>query len=82
MLSRLFVKLLSDYLNEIAYDAELAGLSWGLQNTVSGFLVSFLGYVLFQPYISPAVRLHPSKTRDLGGLSTILLRPSCIESSM
>ncbi len=45
MLTRLFVKLLSDYLNEIAYDAELAGLSWGLNATKSGFLVSFFGCV-------------------------------------
>ncbi|BDA50691.1 Insulin-degrading enzyme [Coccomyxa sp. Obi] len=44
VLTRLFVKLLSDYLNEIAYDAELAGLSWGLNATKSGFLVSFFGY--------------------------------------
>ena len=43
MLTRLFVKLLSDYLNEVAYDAELAGLSWGLNATTSGFLVSFFG---------------------------------------
>lgn len=43
VLTRLFVKLLSDYLNEVAYDAELAGLSWGLNATTSGFLVSFFG---------------------------------------
>ena len=46
MLTRLFVKLLSDYLNEVAYDAELAGLSWGLNATTSGFLVSFFGCAL------------------------------------
>ncbi|EIE20423.1 hypothetical protein COCSUDRAFT_30601 [Coccomyxa subellipsoidea C-169] len=44
VLTRLYVKLLSDYLNEIAYDAELAGLSWGLNSTTTGFLVSFFGY--------------------------------------
>ncbi|CAK0787227.1 hypothetical protein CVIRNUC_010443 [Coccomyxa viridis] len=44
VLTRLYVKLLNDYLNETAYDAELAGLSYGLSNTQSGFLLSFYGY--------------------------------------
>lgn len=43
VLMRLFVKLLGDYLNEIAYDAELAGLSWGLNTSTSGFLITFFG---------------------------------------
>ena len=43
VLTRLYVKLLNDYLNETAYDAELAGLSYGLSNTQSGFLLSFYG---------------------------------------
>lgn len=43
VLTRLFVKLLNDYLNETAYDAELAGLSYGLSNTTSGFRITFYG---------------------------------------
>ena len=43
VLTRLFVKLLNDYLNETAYDAELAGLSYGLSNTISGFRITFYG---------------------------------------
>ena len=41
--TRLFVRLLEDALNEVAYEAELAGLSYHLQNTTSGFLASFAG---------------------------------------
>lgn len=36
---RLMVKLLGDYLNEMAYPAELAGLSYSITNTLSGFQV-------------------------------------------
>ncbi len=36
---RLFVKLLGDYLNEIAYPAELAGLGYGVHNSQAGFQV-------------------------------------------
>ena len=43
VLTRLFVKLLADDLNEMAYDAELAGLSHGLHNTKQGFLLTFYG---------------------------------------
>ena len=43
VLTRLFVKLLSDDLNEMAYDAELAGLSYGLHNTKQGLLLTFYG---------------------------------------
>jgi secreted Zn-dependent insulinase-like peptidase len=37
------MKLLDDHLNETAYDAELAGLSYGLSNTTSGFRITFNG---------------------------------------
>ena len=43
VLARLYVKLVNDYLNETAYDAELAGLSYGLSNTINGFRLSFYG---------------------------------------
>ena len=43
VLARLYVKLVNDYLNETAYDAELAGLSYGLSTTISGFRLTFYG---------------------------------------
>jgi hypothetical protein len=36
---RLLVKLMSDYLNELTYPAELAGLSYSLSNHLAGFQV-------------------------------------------
>jgi secreted Zn-dependent insulinase-like peptidase len=36
---RLLVKLLGDYLNEVAYPAELAGLSYSITNHLAGFQV-------------------------------------------
>lgn len=36
----LFTELFKDALNEYAYDAELAGLSYDLMNTVCGMVVS------------------------------------------
>lgn len=44
VLTRLFVKLLSDYLNEMAYPAELAGLGYVVHNSLSGFTVVVSGY--------------------------------------
>ena len=44
VLTRIFTLLLEDYLNETAYDAEVAGLSYSIRSTVSGFLVSFYGH--------------------------------------
>ncbi|WIA29727.1 hypothetical protein OEZ86_012206 [Tetradesmus obliquus] len=41
---RLLVKLLGDYLNEVAYPAELAGLSYSLTNHLAGFQLSCQGY--------------------------------------
>ena len=43
VLTQLFVRLLLDSLNELAYDAELAGLSYNIFGTTTGFLVSFSG---------------------------------------
>ena len=45
VLTRLFVKLLADDLNAVAYDAELAGLSYSVSNTKQGFLATFYGCV-------------------------------------
>lgn len=36
----LFTELFKDALNEYAYDAELAGLSYDLMNTICGMVVS------------------------------------------
>ncbi|KXJ05018.1 Insulin-degrading enzyme, partial [Exaiptasia diaphana] len=39
-LSSIFVKLLKDELNEFAYDAEIAGISYSIDNTMYGMSVS------------------------------------------
>lgn len=39
--TRLFTKLLTDYLNELGYPAELAGLHYAISNSMTGFQVSF-----------------------------------------
>lgn len=44
VLTRIFTKLLVDYLNEHAYYAEIAGLSYSVQSTALGFQVSVSGY--------------------------------------
>ncbi|KAI5062806.1 hypothetical protein GOP47_0021353 [Adiantum capillus-veneris] len=44
VLSTLFVNLLLDYLNEQAYYAEVAGLSYRVFRTIQGFQVSVSGY--------------------------------------
>lgn len=44
VLSTLFLKLLLDYLNEHAYYAEVAGLSYNIHQTTLGFQVSVSGY--------------------------------------
>ncbi len=40
VLTRMFTKLLVDYLNEVVYPAELAGLGYSVSNTLTGFHVS------------------------------------------
>jgi insulysin len=40
VMSKLFCKLLTDSLNEYAYDADIAGLSYALSNTIEGLAVS------------------------------------------
>ncbi|GBG72511.1 hypothetical protein CBR_g12082 [Chara braunii] len=44
ILTRIFTKLLIDYLNEYAYYAEVAGLAYSVEHSVSGFLVTVTGY--------------------------------------
>ena len=39
-MAHLFVELLKDSLNEYAYDAEIAGVSYKLENTMYGVYVS------------------------------------------
>ncbi len=43
-MTKLFSKLLKDELNELSYDAELAGLSYSVYNTQAGVVVSVAGY--------------------------------------
>lgn len=43
VLTQLYIRLLLDSLNELSYDAELAGLTYNVHNTTSGFLISFAG---------------------------------------
>lgn len=42
--SRVWAKLVEDVLNEISYDAHLAGLDFSLSPTTYGFLISFSGW--------------------------------------
>jgi len=42
--TRLLVKLVNDYLNPLAYPAELAGLHYSLNNTATGFQLVVYGY--------------------------------------
>ena len=43
MLTKIFTMLLEDYLNETAYDAKMACLSFSIHATTTGFLTSFYG---------------------------------------
>lgn len=47
----LYLELLKDSLNEYAYAAELAGLSYDLQNTIYGMYLSVKGYNDKQPIL-------------------------------
>ncbi|XP_073016087.1 insulin-degrading enzyme-like 1, peroxisomal [Primulina eburnea] len=44
VLTEIFTRLLMDYLNEYAYDAQVAGLYYGVNNTEHGFQVTVVGY--------------------------------------
>lgn len=45
-MTALFTELFKDALNEYAYDAELAGLSYDLMSTICGMVVSYMYKVL------------------------------------
>ncbi|KAL3533783.1 hypothetical protein ACH5RR_007304, partial [Cinchona calisaya] len=44
VLTDIFTRLLMDYLNEYAYDAQVAGLYYAISNTDNGFQVTVVGY--------------------------------------
>ncbi|KAJ4792475.1 Insulin-degrading enzyme [Rhynchospora pubera] len=44
VLTSLFVALLRDYLNDYAYNAQIASLSYGIYSTTTGFQVAVMGY--------------------------------------
>ncbi|KAK1313495.1 Zinc-metallopeptidase, peroxisomal [Acorus calamus] len=44
VLTDIFTRLLMDYLNECAYDAQVAGLYHGIHHTATGFQVTVVGY--------------------------------------
>lgn len=44
VITEIFTRLLMDYLNEYAYNAQVAGLYYGVNNTDYGFQVTVLGY--------------------------------------
>lgn len=46
--TRLYTDLLKDSLNEYAYDAEVAGLSYNIENQLEGMLVMYLYRLLEQ----------------------------------
>lgn len=47
-LTHMFVQLFKDQLNEYLYEAELAGLRFGVSNTANGVSVSYKNYVLLK----------------------------------
>lgn len=44
VLTDIFTRLLMDYLNDYAYDAQVAGLHYGINHTDCGFEVTVIGY--------------------------------------
>ncbi|PNW78182.1 hypothetical protein CHLRE_09g386113v5 [Chlamydomonas reinhardtii] len=55
VLTRLFVKLVLDYLNEVAYPAQQAGLDYNLLNTQSGVQLLLSGYNHKLPHLMTEV---------------------------
>ncbi|KAF5840753.1 Metalloenzyme, LuxS/M16 peptidase-like protein [Dunaliella salina] len=53
--TRLYVKLVADALNELAYPADLAGLVYGVTNSQAGFQVALSGYNHKLPVLLEAV---------------------------
>lgn len=50
-MARLFVELLKDSLNEYAYNAEIAGVDYKIENTMYGICLSIKGYNHKQPVL-------------------------------
>ena len=70
VLTRMWVKLLNDYLNPLAYPAELAGLNYSLSNSMSGFLLVVYGYnhklkVLLEKVLEHILAFHVKEDRFL-----------------
>lgn len=68
VLTRLLVKLLNDYLNPLAYPAELAGLHYSLSNTASGVQLAAYGFnhklgVLLEKVLEHLVGFHVKDDR-------------------
>ncbi|GAB4818102.1 hypothetical protein N2152v2_005148 [Parachlorella kessleri] len=54
VLTQLYTKLLNDYLSEVTYPAELAGLTYGIRSTTSGLFMSCYGYHHTLPALAQA----------------------------
>mmetsp|Transcript_10931 Transcript_10931/g.29980 ORF Transcript_10931/g.29980 Transcript_10931/m.29980 type:complete len:1056 (-) Transcript_10931:352-3519(-) len=61
--TRLFVKLVADALNELAYPADLAGLVYGVTNSQAGFQVALSGYNHKLPVLLEAVLKQLSRLK-------------------
>lgn len=55
VMTQLITKLLNDYLSELSYPAELAGLGYSLRPTVSGIILTAYGYNHTLPALAQAV---------------------------
>ena len=60
-LTAMYVQLIKDSLNEYAYSAGLAGLSWDIASSKYGIIVSKLNFFFFFFYFKGVVRLIRAK---------------------
>ncbi|KAJ4971577.1 hypothetical protein NE237_004676 [Protea cynaroides] len=68
ILCYIFTRLLMDYLNEYAYDAQVAGLYYGITSTDTGFQVIVVGYshkmrILFDTIIGKIAQFEVKEDR-------------------
>lgn len=68
VLTKLFVELLKDDMNEYAYNADIAGLQYAMEPTVGGVTLNFSGYndkmdVLIEKVVSKMKYLHIDEER-------------------
>lgn len=68
VLTGIFTRLLMDYLNEYAYNAEVAGLYYGINPTNSGFQLTLIGYndklrVLLEAVVEKIVKFEVKEDR-------------------